>query len=471
MRRIALVAWTLSITVACGGGGSATDVDSGETETDTGAPADAVGPVDADGTSAGDSAESDVEDSGGEDSDTGSGVDSDGSDDVSVETDLEVDAPAPWVPPDDPFEWGVVPVDLDLDPVAQALLEGAPSASVTASVRLADGPPLAVRVTMVGDNAGGFAGKPGLVLRFVDGEDDVARHGTDGLVLGPMTEDPSQMRERLVHLIHRLVGVAAPRSTHARLTVQGEDFGLYAMTEPVTSPTFRGRVGGAAGAVFVSRDRVDLWPWQVADYLQVTGDGAAREGLDDLAAALETFRLARLNGNPVPLVEAVGAQLDLWGFVDQVALQIWVGHWTGYGRSASGFGLLVGPSEGESPRRVTFLPMALGRSLAAGDAPNPWLGGGKLVGQCRGRAAKGQRGGAGEAVRRGCVGAAIRDRRRGGERPATGGVRGPGEGGAGRAPVGAGGPGRMGRGEPGVCRAWGGRRRRRWLFAVHRRLR
>ncbi len=393
MRRSALVVWTLLIAVACDGGGSAQDtpdtqvgLDTNGAETlDTSTGADVGVGDDSDGTSADGSTESDLADAA--DASDAEVVDTDADDseddsDVS-EVGTEVDAPAPWVAPDDPFEWGVVPVELDLEPLAQALLEGAPSSSVTASVRLADGPPLAVRVTMVGDNAGGFAGKPALVLRFVEGEDEVAQHGTDGLVLGPMTEDPSQMRERLVHLIHRLAGVPAPRSTHARLTVHGEDFGLYAMSEPITSPTFQGLLGGDAGAVFISRDRVDLWPWQVADYLQVTGDEAAREGLDDLATALETFRLARLDGNPVPLVEAVGAQVDLWGFVDQMALHIWIGHWAGYARSASGFGLMVGPADGDLPRRVTFLPMALGRSLEGGDAPNPWIGGGKLVGQCR----------------------------------------------------------------------------------------
>jgi len=307
----------------------------------------------------------------------------DGAVGADTEIDSEVPAPEAWVAPEDPFDWGVLPVELDLEPLGQALLEGAPSSPVTASVRLADGPPLAVRVTMIGENEGGFAGKPRLALRFVDGEGEVVRHGTDGVVLGPMTEDPSQMRERLVHLIHRFVGVAAPRATHARLAVHGEDFGLYVMSEPVTSPTFLAVAGGALGAVFVSRDRTDLWPWQVADYLQLSGDGAAREGLDELAAALETFRLARLDGNPIPLVEAVGARLDLWGFVDQMALQIWIGHWAGYARSALGFGLHVGPGDAGGARRVTFLPVALGRSLAAGDAPNPWIGGGKLVWQCR----------------------------------------------------------------------------------------
>lgn len=45
--------------------------------------------------------------------------------------------------------------------------------------------------------------------------------------------DNSQMRERLGYLLYREMGVPAPRSVHARLIINGEYSGLYALTEQI----------------------------------------------------------------------------------------------------------------------------------------------------------------------------------------------------------------------------------------------
>lgn len=45
--------------------------------------------------------------------------------------------------------------------------------------------------------------------------------------------DPSQMRERLGYWLFRQMGVPAPRSIHARLVINGEYSGLYALTEQI----------------------------------------------------------------------------------------------------------------------------------------------------------------------------------------------------------------------------------------------
>lgn len=315
-------------------------------------------------------------------------------DDVPVETmDAENadEVLAPWEPPSDPFDWPLVEIDLDLDALDRALLESNPQAGVMATVVWADQPPVEARVFLSGEV--GFEGKPGLTVRF-GREESALLHGTDGLRLDPMSDDPSQMRGRLVHLLARHFGVVVPRATHAVVTAGDLALGLYTVIEPTTSPGFIARATGASeptmGSVFASQDRVDLWPWQVVDYLRLSGIEEDRAGLESLAEAMEVFRLARLGGEPIPLREALGERVALGPFADAMAFQVALGHWGGYARSTVSFGLHVAPAaasaEGDGlagVARITFLPVGLDLSLADGDSPNPWVGGGKLLGQCR----------------------------------------------------------------------------------------
>lgn len=320
-------------------------------------------------------------------------------DDAPTETeaeveDVEVEELAPWQPPTDPFEWPLIELHLDLDALDRALLESNPQAGVEAFVVIADQPPIAARVTLSGD--GGFEGKPALSVRFGTDQSEV-HHGTDALRLDPMTDDPSQMRGRLMHLLARRFGVAVPRATHAVVAIGELELGLYTVIEPPTSPAFLERAtqtpqtnGTTTGSVFASQGPVDLWPWQVVDYLRISGTEDDRVGLVGLAEAMEVFRLARLRGEPIPLADALGERVVLGSFVDVMAFEVALGHWGGYARRAASFALhvaptpeLVGDDEGDRVARVTFLPVGLDLSLADRDPPNPWVGGGKLLGQCR----------------------------------------------------------------------------------------
>lgn len=328
----------------------------------------------------------------------------------TTDTELEQDT-EPWTPPDDPLAWPILPIRIELGPLERALLESNPQSPVVTTVTLATDAPITARISLSG--AERFDTKPNLVIRF--GRDTAeVHHGTDGLVLDAMNDDPSQMRERLVHLLAARAGLVVPRATHAQLDLTDADssvaLGLYTVREPITSPEFLTRAtgtnsqNGQSGSVFTTRDRNDLWPWQIVDYLRLDGDEADRAGLSALADAMETFRLARLQGSPIALRDTLGDRLDLDAFVDAMAFQTALGHWGGYARSTLGFALHVASGE---PARITFLPVALGRSLTAGDAPNPWLGGGKLLGHCRDDRAC--RTAYGEALARHATPAAARD--------------------------------------------------------------
>lgn len=57
--------------------------------------------------------------------------------------------------------------------------------------------------------------------------------GLKKLQFHSQNQDASQMRERLGYWLFRQMGVAAPRSVHARLLINGRYYGLYALTEQI----------------------------------------------------------------------------------------------------------------------------------------------------------------------------------------------------------------------------------------------
>ena len=56
-----------------------------------------------------------------------------------------------------------------------------------------------------------------------------------------MNLDTSLMRDRLGYLLFAEAGVAAPRSTHARVVINGEFVGLFALVEQIDGRFTRDR--------------------------------------------------------------------------------------------------------------------------------------------------------------------------------------------------------------------------------------
>ncbi|KAA3615790.1 MAG: hypothetical protein D8M58_16510 [Calditrichaeota bacterium] len=67
--------------------------------------------------------------------------------------------------------------------------------------------------------------------------------------------DPSQMHERLGYWLFREMGVPAPRSVHARLMINGEYSGLYALTEQVDGRFTRYNFDDGKGNLYK-----EIWP-------------------------------------------------------------------------------------------------------------------------------------------------------------------------------------------------------------------
>ena len=73
-------------------------------------------------------------------------------------------------------------------------------------------------------------------------------HEVDEINLGVNIDDPSLMRERLSERVYAAMGVPASRSSHGRLTIDGQPVGLYTMVQVIDKRFLKERFGTAAHA-------------------------------------------------------------------------------------------------------------------------------------------------------------------------------------------------------------------------------
>ena len=95
--------------------------------------------------------------------------------------------------------------------------------------------------------------KPGLRVDFDRFALDQTFLGMKSFVLDNLVQDPSMLKERLAMAVFRRLGIPAPREAHARLFVNNEFVGLYAVVEAIDKG-FLGRSFGADAAGGVEND-------------------------------------------------------------------------------------------------------------------------------------------------------------------------------------------------------------------------
>jgi hypothetical protein len=158
--------------------------------------------------------------------------------------------------------------------------------------------------------------KPALKLhfsRFVPGR---LIFGLEGLTLNNMVEDPSMEREAIAYRVHRSLGVRAPRTAYATLSINGEHRGLYLLLEPIDR-----RFVAGGDSVYEGEYGCDLYPDDVDGFDRDAGEGP-RDDLMALARAAEGTDLF-----------AGGSPIDRERVVSYLAVSAVIGDFDGYRQS------------------------------------------------------------------------------------------------------------------------------------------
>ncbi|HYN04934.1 MAG TPA: CotH kinase family protein, partial [Vicinamibacteria bacterium] len=247
----------------------------------------------------------------------------------------EAPAPAPTAAPGAPGAPGGAPIfnpsvlheaKLDLDPAAwQALRSNYQSNQYYAANLTVDG----VAVLQVGVRSRGDGSrseeKPGLKVEFDKYVPAQEYYGYKSLVVDNMTQDASFLRERLSFLVFEAMGIPAPRNAFARLTVNGEYWGLFALVEPVSKPFLEARLGEKSGTLF---DYEWIFPydfsWRGSEpsaYLPAPFQPETNEEKSNVADGLVAFVEAINYTRDTDFVPVMGAWLDVDRFLAHVATE------------------------------------------------------------------------------------------------------------------------------------------------------
>jgi spore coat protein CotH len=184
------------------------------------------------------------------------------------------------------------------------------------------------------------ASKPGLrvdVDRYVDGQMFL---GLDSFVLDNQAQDSSGIRERVAMRFYQRMGLPAPREAHARLFVNGEYAGLYAIVESIDrnflTRAFRQADGTIENGGYLFEYEYDsIWNF---DYLGPNLEAYARlfdpvthenAGEASLFAPIEAMIRAINEAPDAGFVRAVGEHMDVRMFLQLVAVQAFIAEWDG----------------------------------------------------------------------------------------------------------------------------------------------
>lgn len=169
-------------------------------------------------------------------------------------------------------------------------------------------------------------------------------YGQEMLTVNNMVQDPSYVAEHLAYSVYRAAGVPAPRTTWTRLSVNGEDWGLYGLIESVDE-NFLGRWfvdpsgrmwEGQYGQDFVDGDPLEL------DFDQ---------GVDDDRSSL--IAVAEILSGPADAaaVAALDRHIALDQWLRNLAVEALILHWDGYSTS-NNYRIYEDPTSG----RLHLLP-------------------------------------------------------------------------------------------------------------------
>ena len=105
--------------------------------------------------------------------------------------------------------------------------------------------------------------KLSLKLKMNWSDPDTEFYGVRTVQLHSLNFDPTLMHERLGYWMFREMGVPAPRSTHARVMVNGEYVGVFALTEAIDGRFARANFDDGTGNIYK-----EIWPLDPAGAAQ-----------------------------------------------------------------------------------------------------------------------------------------------------------------------------------------------------------
>ncbi len=182
----------------------------------------------------------------------------------------------------------------------------------------------------------GFDGKPGLTLNFDKLKGAERFHGMKKFHLNNCNQDGTYLHELIGGEIARKAGVPASRCTHAFVTLNGRDMGLYVLKEAFTRDFL---------ARFYPDTTGDLYDGGFVHEIDENtekdmGDPKDKRDIKELVAACQ-------EGDNAKRWERLGKILDIDKYLQFMAMEDILCHWDGYNFNRNNYRFYKDPSTGK----------------------------------------------------------------------------------------------------------------------------
>jgi hypothetical protein len=262
----------------------------------------------------------------------------------------DADAAQPGSRPEDFYSLRALPTfEIQLEPDAREALASAPREWVKARFRYRDETWEQVAVRLKGHRSmRKLDEKPSFKVQF----DKYVKQrflGLRSITLNGMVEDPTQVREALGYRLYREVGVPAPDTGYAQVTLDGQPLGLYLLVESVDQEFLDRRFGDHKGDMYEGEYGCDLNPEDVAGMEREVGGADRRPlaALVDDATAEDALRL----------IGGAGSSFDRTA-LDYLAVSALIGDFDGY-RHSHNYRIYRDPEV----KRWFFIPWGIDRAF------------------------------------------------------------------------------------------------------------
>ena len=201
--------------------------------------------------------------------------------------------------------------------------------------------------------------RPSLKIKFDEYEPDQRFSGLRRMTLNNNRQDESLIRQCLSYSLLEAAGVPAARCNFARMTVNGEDLGIYTHIESIKKPFLARRFDDDGGNLYEGVLADFRTGWVDAFELKTNTSDPDRSDLDRLAAALES--------DDDSLIESLRTIVDLDQFMRFWAMETLLSHWDGYSYNQNNVYLYLDPSSD----RFHFIPWGTDGVMIVNSFPLP----------------------------------------------------------------------------------------------------
>ncbi|MDP2308159.1 MAG: CotH kinase family protein [Pseudomonadota bacterium] len=195
--------------------------------------------------------------------------------------------------------------------------------------------------------------KAGFKVDFLEFGEATKLEGLEKINLNNMVQDCAKVHEYAAYGVSRMLDIPAPRVAYARVTVDGEDFGVYSLVEDYDDEFLQKNFSDPTGNLYDG----DYYLWPNGSYTLVDFTDAGQpyfqldEGADvalsDVSAITDALRAGGT------FVDSLDTLVDRDQHAAFIAFSAWIGHYNSYTYYSNNYRVYFDPARGG---KAVFLP-------------------------------------------------------------------------------------------------------------------